>query len=79
MKGILKVLGILVMVFSLSSCVVHEQQRGRAHLPPGHAKKIYGGSARQYAPGHMKKKNYYKVDRKGPGYKKHKGNHRGRH
>lgn len=27
----------------------------RRHLPPGQAKKIYGGSARDYAPGQMKK------------------------
>ena len=33
-------------------------RRRRAHLPPGQAKKIYGGSATDYAPGQMKKREY---------------------
>ncbi len=36
-------------------------------LPPGQAKKIYGGSARDYAPGHQKGK--HKHERKGKGHK----------
>jgi len=30
----------------------------KKHLPPGQAKKIYGGSATDYAPGQVKKKNH---------------------
>ena len=33
-------------------------RRRRAHLPPGQAKKIYGGSATDYAPGQMKKREH---------------------
>jgi len=58
------VMAILVLLFavSLSNCSI---QTGTARssrstykakkLPPGHAKKIYGGkSAKRYAPGHNK-------------------------
>lgn len=79
MKGIMKVLGILMLIFSLSSCYVQEQPRGRGHYPPGRAKKMYGGSARDYAPGQMKKNNYYKNDNRNNGHNKHKGHHRGKH
>jgi hypothetical protein len=36
----------------------------RKNLPPGQAKKIYGGSAKDYAPGQVKKRNrdYYYDD-----------------
>lgn len=78
MKFLLKIVGVLLIVFSLSSCVVHENN-GRRHLPPGHAKKIYGGSAKHYAPGHAKKYKYYKKYNGNQGHKKHKGNHRGKH
>jgi hypothetical protein len=30
----------------------------RTHLPPGQAKKIYGGSATDYAPGQVKKREH---------------------
>lgn len=43
------------------------------NLPPGQAKKIYGGSARDYAPGQNKYKDH---DHKG---KKHKGKGKGKH
>lgn len=78
MKFLLKIVGVLLLVFSLSSCVVHDNN-GRRSMPPGHAKKMYGGSARQYSPGHVKKNKYYKKDNRNHGHKKHKGNHRGRH
>lgn len=44
-------------------------------LPPGQAKKIYGGNARDYAPGHNKHKHHDhdKGPKKGP---KHKGKHK---
>lgn len=40
----------------------------RTHLPPGQAKKVYGGSAKDYAPGQLKKKKH------GHGRKHHKHN-----
>ncbi len=46
----------------------------RRHLPPGHAKKIYGGAAKDYAPGQMKKR--YKKDSKHSQHKKHWDNKR---
>ncbi len=39
------------------------------HLPPGQAKKIYSGTAKDYAPGQMKKR--YKKDGKHRNYKKY--------
>jgi hypothetical protein len=42
----------------------------RTHLPPGQAKKIYGGSARDYAPGQVKKREHGHGNRGGK-----KGNH----
>ena len=41
----------------------------RRNLPPGQAKKIYGGAAKDYAPGQMKKR--YKKDGKHKNHKKH--------
>jgi hypothetical protein len=32
--------------------------RRRKHLPPGQAKKIYGGSAKEYAPGQQRKREH---------------------
>ncbi len=55
---------IAVMAFSVSSCYVSDHRRG--HVPPGQAKKRYGGkSAKRYAPGQQKKK-----------YKNNKGNNK---
>lgn len=52
-----------VVSMMLVSCVVHDHH-GRRPMPPGHAKKVYGGgSAKHYAPGQIKKR----------------GHHRGRH
>ncbi|AYN02262.1 hypothetical protein EAG08_19895 [Chryseobacterium sp. 3008163] len=64
MKGLVKIIGMVgVVSMMLVSCVVHDHH-GRRPIPPGHAKKIYGGgSAKHYAPGQMKKR----------------GHHRGRH
>ncbi|WP_299177283.1 hypothetical protein [uncultured Chryseobacterium sp.] len=67
MKGLIKIVGVVMVLFMLSSCIVHEHH-GRRGLPPGHAKKVYGGSARYYAPGHVKKRVYH--------YDKHKGGHK---
>lgn len=52
---------------------VYYPGKKRKHLPPGQAKKIYGGSAKDYAPGQVKKgKGWYwnKDDKKW--YRKHK-------
>lgn len=63
MKGLVKIIGIVgVVSMMLVSCVVHDHH-GRRPMPPGQAKKIYGGSAKDYAPGQVKKR----------------GHHRGRH
>lgn len=76
MKGLLKIVGaVMVIGTMLVSCVVHEHHGRR--LPPGQAKKVYGGSARYYAPGHTKKRVYY-YDKHDNGRGKHKGHH-GRH
>lgn len=75
MKGILKILtGLAVVATVTVSCVVHEPHGRR--LPPGQAKKVYGGSARNYAPGQVKKKVYYYDNHRGK--KKHKGHQRAR-
>jgi hypothetical protein len=42
--------------------------RKRKHLPPGQAKKIYGGEAKDYAPGQVKKHHH----------KGHGGHHKGK-
>lgn len=55
-------MAILVLLFtvSLSNCSIHTRSSSRStykakKLPPGQAKKIYGGkSAKRYAPGHNK-------------------------
>ncbi|MCW3161885.1 hypothetical protein [Chryseobacterium oryctis] len=79
MKGLVKIVGVVIVLFMLASCVVHHPH-GRRGLPPGQAKKVYGGSARYYAPGQVKKRvYYYEYDNdKGRKHHKHKG-HKGRH
>ncbi|MET3036381.1 hypothetical protein ABXT08_09780 [Chryseobacterium sp. NRRL B-14859] len=52
-----KTIGVGVVLMMLSSCVVHEPHGRR--VPPGHAKRVYGGSARYYAPGRVKKVYIY--------------------
>lgn len=42
-------------------------QYPRTNLPPGQAKKVYGGKAKDYAPGQVKKRNGY-YDRNGRWY-----------
>ncbi|UCA60782.1 hypothetical protein KB553_04445 [Chryseobacterium rhizoplanae] len=54
MKSLLKIVAAGVIAIAVSSCVVHERR-----MPPGHAKRVYGGSARYYAPGHVKKVYIY--------------------
>gem|GEM_PF-3033698 len=39
---------------------VYTGRRSRRSLPPGQAKKIYGGSARDYAPGQEKRRKHHK-------------------
>ena len=46
----------------------------RRNLPPGQAKKIYSGTAKDYAPGQMKKR--YKKAGKHKHYKKHRNKER---
>ncbi|WP_223607744.1 hypothetical protein [Chryseobacterium sp. OSA05B] len=71
MKSLIKITGVVTVLFMMSSCVVHDQHVRR--VPPGHAKKMYGGSARYYAPGHVKKRvYYYDNDDRGRGHR-HKG------
>ncbi|PWN61154.1 quinol oxidase subunit 4 [Chryseobacterium viscerum] len=59
MKNITKITGALIVIFMLSSCVVHDNGNSAKTLPPGQAKKIYGGSAKDYAPGQVKKRSSY--------------------
>ncbi len=63
MKKFLGLLLVAFMAFSVSACYTH---RHHPHgMPPGQAKKKYGGkSAKRYAPGQQKKK-----------YKGNKGRH----
>ncbi len=51
---------------------VYYPQNNARRLPPGQAKKIYGGSAKDYAPGQMKKRSAPRADI----YKKGKHDHR---
>ena len=46
-------------MFMLSSCVVHDNGRRVKTVPPGQAKKVFGGSAKDYALGQVKKRNRY--------------------
>lgn len=57
MKSMFKIAGVGVVLLMLSSCIVHEPHGRR--MPPGHAKRYYGGSARYYAPGHVQKVYIY--------------------
>ena len=63
MKRFLGLLLVAFMAFSVSSCYTHHHHPHG--MPPGQAKKKYGGkSAKRYAPGQQKKK-----------YKGNKGRH----
>ncbi len=67
MKRLLGLLLIVFMAFSVTSCYTHHPHG----MPPGQAKKKYGGkSAKRYAPGQQKKK--YKAKKS----KKNKSQHR---
>ncbi|WP_394343547.1 quinol oxidase subunit 4 [Chryseobacterium nakagawai] len=49
-----------MVVLMLSSCVAYNNEGYQTKkIPPGQAKKIYGGSAKDYAPGQVKKRNGY--------------------
>jgi hypothetical protein len=58
-KFILSLLFVVLISTCFTSCVVHRSPRvvvvKQKRLPPGQAKKIYGGSAKDYAPGQQKK------------------------
>ncbi|MBP2615476.1 quinol oxidase subunit 4 [Chryseobacterium jejuense] len=59
MKSIIKITGALIVMLMMTSCVVHAHGNGPKKVPPGQAKKIYGGSAKDYAPGQVKKRGGY--------------------
>ena len=60
MKSIMKITGVVIVTCMLTSCVAYDNNGYQAKkLPPGQAKKIYGGSAKDYAPGQVKKRNGY--------------------
>ncbi|WP_445223271.1 quinol oxidase subunit 4 [Chryseobacterium sp. MYb328] len=61
MKNIFKIIGVLLLMSMFTSCVAYDNSGGyqEKKLPPGQAKKIYGGSAKDYAPGQVKKRNGY--------------------
>ncbi|WP_076550273.1 quinol oxidase subunit 4 [Chryseobacterium ureilyticum] len=59
MKNMFKITGALIVGLMLTSCVVHDNGNRVKKVPPGQAKKIYGGSAKDYAPGQVKKRNGY--------------------
>lgn len=46
MKNMFKITGALIIMFMLSSCIVHDHGRGPKKIPPGQAKKVFGGSAK---------------------------------
>ena len=61
------VVASILMVFS--SCYTSRHPHG--HLPPGQAKKIYGGkSAKRYAPGQQKKRHKQHKPKRGKGHYK---------
>lgn len=59
MKNLIKVTGVLMAMLMLSSCVVHDNGARGKTIPPGQAKKVFGGSAKDYAPGQVKKRSGY--------------------
>ncbi|BAP31802.1 uncharacterized protein CHSO_2765 [Chryseobacterium sp. StRB126] len=61
MKNLIKITGVLVVISMLTSCVAYDNggYYQTKKLPPGQAKKIYGGSAKDYAPGQVKKRGGY--------------------
>ena len=59
-KLILSLLFFVLMSSCITSCEVHYPRTRtvvvkQKRLPPGQAKKIYGGNAKDYAPGQRKK------------------------
>lgn len=60
MKIIIKITGVLMVMAMFTSCVAYDSGGYQAKkIPPGQAKKIYGGSAKDYAPGQVKKRGGY--------------------
>ncbi|MGH1517332.1 quinol oxidase subunit 4 [Chryseobacterium sp. JK1] len=58
MKSVSKIAGMFIIISMLTSCVAYDNNSYQAKkIPPGQAKKIYGGSAKDYAPGQVKKRN----------------------
>lgn len=67
MRKYISLLLITIITLTVSSCYVGHSHRGR-NLPPGQAKKVYGGkSAKKYAPGQQKKRH----GKHGKGHHKH--------
>ncbi|MFZ4928724.1 quinol oxidase subunit 4 [Chryseobacterium sp. Mn2064] len=51
---------MVIIISMLTSCVAYDNNSYQTKkIPPGQAKKIYGGSAKDYAPGQVKKRNGY--------------------
>lgn len=68
-------LGLLLLVSTLlvtfSSCYTGRRYP-HGHLPPGQAKKVYGGkSAKRYAPGQQKKRHKQQKPNRGRGHYKY--------
>lgn len=59
MKNLIKITGMLIVMLMLSSCIVHDNGHRVKKVPPGQAKKVFGGSAKDYAPGQVKKRSGY--------------------
>lgn len=51
----------------------YDYNRNRNWMPPGQAKKVYGGSARDYAPGHNKGRDWNDNDRRDRGDREDRG------
>ena len=55
------------------------KHKNNGHIPPGQAKKMYGGDAKDYAPGQQKKWKKNKDWEKEDNDNEHNGNHKGKH
>lgn len=56
---LIKFTGLLLIIAILASCIA-PPHAGSKPLPPGQAKKVYGGSAKDYAPGQVKKRGNHR-------------------
>ncbi len=53
----IKYITAFVLITVLSGACIGRYNNGNNGIPPGQAKKVYGGSAKDYAPGQRKKHN----------------------